>query len=127
MNETTRYGLSFRLGQQWYGIDVSQIVEVLYLLEMAELPGSEAHFLGLMTLREKIVPVIDLRVYYQVSEAPLQLNTPIIVVRQSNGLVGLVVDEFDNVEYITPEHLMAYDGPLFTKICIYSRRGAKMG
>ena len=56
----------------------------------------------------KIVAVVDLRLRFQLPEAPLRLNTPLIAMTMPNGRIGIVVDDVDDVEEIT--EVIAYDG-----------------
>ncbi len=100
---TVRQYLSFRVGHQWYGIEVDHILEVLHFVALSELPGSLTDVLGLMTLREEVMPVVDLRLRFGASETPLSLDTPIIAVRTPHGPLGLVVDDADDVEEVTSE------------------------
>ncbi len=97
MNASTSY-LSFYVGNQLYGIDVENIIEVLHLVALTELPEPAPDVLGLMTLREVVMPVVDLRRRFDLPTAPLRLDTPIIAVNTPNGQLGLVVDNVDEVD-----------------------------
>ncbi len=90
--------LIVRIGAQWYGVPLSYVVEVLHLVALNDLPGTEPHILGLMTLREHIMPVIDMRLLFAQPEAPLKLNTPMVALHDvDNHRAVLVVDEVDDV------------------------------
>jgi len=93
--------LCCRVGTEWYGVEVSQVIEVLHFVALHEIPGAKPDVLGLLTLRDLIMPVIDLRVRFGLSRAELNVDTPIIAVNTSNGPVGLVVDDVDDVEQVT--------------------------
>lgn len=133
--------LSFRVGQQWYGVDVSNVIEVLHMVALTELPAAAPDVLGLMIVREAVMPVIDLRRRFGLGQPALRLDTPIIALRtgglrpageraaangnarQHNGAsdrpLGLVVDEVDDVEYVATEHLAVYhdtDSPYVTHV-----------
>jgi purine-binding chemotaxis protein CheW len=69
-----------------------------------------------MTLRDKVMPVIDLRHHFGLPEPQFHLNTPIIAVRIAESMAGLVVDEVDNVERVTAGQLMVYDGPPIAQV-----------
>ncbi len=103
--------LSLRLGEQWYGIDVRHVVEVLHMVELTALPAPESAALGLMTLRDVVMPVIDLRRYFGTNEATFSLTTPIVAVHAPGQPIALVVDEVDTVERISATDLISYEGP----------------
>jgi purine-binding chemotaxis protein CheW len=115
MDETRHY-LSFRVGQLWYGVDVTNVIEVLHMLALTEVPAAETRILGLMTLRDKVMPVIDLRRHFGLPEPQFHLNTPVIAVHIAQSMAGLVVDEVDNVERVTADQLTAYDGPRIAQV-----------
>lgn len=98
---STNY-LTFRIGHEWYGINVEPIIEVIHMVGLTELPGTPPEILGLLTLRDRVMPVIDLRLRLgnAADVAPLRLDTPIIAVTTPYGAMGLVVDDVDDVEVI---------------------------
>ena len=93
--------LCCRVGSEWYGVEVSRVIEVLHLVALHEAPGANPDVLGLLTLRDMIMPVIDLRRRFGLGETDLSVDTPIIAVQAPAGPVGLVVDDVDDVEQIT--------------------------
>jgi purine-binding chemotaxis protein CheW len=94
------YFLTFRVGQEWYGIGVGQLIEVLHLVGLTEMPGTPPDVLGLLTLRDTVMPVVDLRLRFGLDEAPLHLDTHIIAIHTASGPMGLVVDDVDDVDEI---------------------------
>ena len=92
--------LCSRVGAEWYGVEVSHVIEVLHFVALHEIPGAKPDVLGLLTLRDLIMPVIDLRIRFGLSEADLSVDTPIIAINTPNGPVGLVVDDVDDVEQV---------------------------
>src|SRR5437868_6923687 len=96
----TRQYLRFQVGPQWYGIPIEQVIEVSYLMLLNELAGTAPEMLGLMTLHDDVIPVIDLRVRFGVKQPAYRLDTPIVVTRTAQGTVGLVVDNADTVEQV---------------------------
>ncbi len=110
MDQVTHNYLSFRVGQQWYGIDIADIIEVTYLVTLTELPAATPGMLGLITIRDEVMPVIDLRIRFKADKAPLFMDTPIICARSERGTIGLVVDEAEDVLAIDPASITASDG-----------------
>ncbi len=92
--------LRVRVGREWYGINVGDVVEVLHMMALTELPDSPPNVLGMLRLRDSIAPVIDLRLQFGMGTCAYDLNTPIIAVRTSSSLLGLVVDDVDDLEQI---------------------------
>ena len=68
---TTKY-LRFQVGSQWYGISIDRVREVSYLMLLNELPATDASVLGLMTMRDEVIPVIDLRIRFGATESRIQ-------------------------------------------------------
>ncbi len=93
--------LKFRVGRELYGVNVEYVIEVLHLMALDALPAAAPDVLGLMTLRDTIMPVIDLRLRFGLPDAPLHVSTPIVAVQTANGPLGIVVDDADDVELVT--------------------------
>jgi purine-binding chemotaxis protein CheW len=100
MSKSTGVYLRCRLGREWYGIHTDYVFRVLQMTALTELPDSGPDVLGLLTLPDDIIPVIDMRRRLGLADAPLRLDTPIVAVTTGHGMVGLVVDEADDVETI---------------------------
>jgi purine-binding chemotaxis protein CheW len=113
MSTPAEYYLSFRVGTQWYGILLSEVYEVHHLLMLTELPVSVPNVLGLMTLRNEVFPVMDLRLRFGISAPEYRLDLPIVVGRTASGLVGLVVDDADKVELIADIQQLGTNGNLY--------------
>lgn len=97
----TQSYLACRIGKEWYGIHIQHIVEVLHFVAVNQLPNSE--FLGVISLRDAIVPILDLRLYFGIQAISYQLDTPIIAVQIDGLRLGLIVDEADDVLHIPRE------------------------
>ncbi len=115
MSTLTHY-LSFRIGSQWYGVNLDNVMEVHYLMALTELPSAPPGVLGLMTVRDQVLPVLDMRVRFGQTDPALKLDTPIITVRRAQGPLGLLVDDVDNVEVISNAQIVNYDGREFKDI-----------
>lgn len=103
--QAQRNVLSVRIGSQWYGINVANVIEILNMVMLSEIPASSPDMLGLMVLRNVVMPVVDLRVRFGISQPDYRLDTPIITLRTERGSLGVVVDEIDNVEQVGLEHI----------------------
>jgi len=107
MQNNKRSYLVFRVRQEWYAITVSSVIEVLHMVALNEVP--EAGVLGMMTLRNRPVKVIDLRHLFGLPNPEYKLDTPIIAVDTDHGAVGLVVDEADDVTQVSIDDITVYD------------------
>jgi purine-binding chemotaxis protein CheW len=83
-------------------------MEVSYLMQLNELPVTDSSVLGLMTMRDEVFPVIDLRIRFGTTNPEYKLDTPIIAARSSHGIVGLLVDNADTVENVAETDTIAY-------------------
>jgi purine-binding chemotaxis protein CheW len=100
MSGSTGIYLRCRLGREWYGINTDHVFKVLQMTALTELPYSSPDVLGMLTLPDSIIPVIDMRRRLGLPDAPLRLDTPIVAVNTPRGMVGLVVDDADDIETI---------------------------
>jgi purine-binding chemotaxis protein CheW len=112
MNESMRVYLRCRLGREWYGIDTADVFKVLQMVALTELPNANSEVLGLLTLPDEVIPVIDMRRRLGLPNAPLRLATPIVVVKTPHGAVGLVVDDADNIEAVNDAQLEPVAGDM---------------
>lgn len=94
--------LTFTLGHESYGIDVLKIREIIRLIDITPLPRMPEYIRGVINLRGKIIPVIDLRIRFQLAQTGVTERTCIVVVQvkptPSTSLqMGLVVDAVEEV------------------------------
>ncbi|HWF07525.1 MAG TPA: chemotaxis protein CheW [Bryobacteraceae bacterium] len=88
--------LTFRLGREEFGIQVRHVREIMGVQDITPVPGTAPHLKGVINLRGKIVPVVDLRVRFSFSDTPFTHTTCIVVVQVEQegvpALIGLIVD-----------------------------------
>jgi len=97
--------LTFRLGRESYGIAVLKVREIIRLQALTFVPQMPAHFKGVVNLRGKIVPVIDLRLKFGLDDIGDRERTCIVVVQidtasQRDLTAGVIVDEVEEVTQI---------------------------
>jgi len=100
MNETVSQWVTFRLGDELYGIDVLQVQEVLKNTEIAQVPGAPDFILGIINLRGNVVTVVDARVRFGMPPKPADESSRIIVVDAFDKVIGLLVDNVSEVAYV---------------------------
>jgi purine-binding chemotaxis protein CheW len=95
--------LTFVLSRESYGIPVAKIREIIRAVEITPVPQTPSHLRGVINLRGKIIPVIDLRLKFGLPGTETTERTCIVVVQVrssgSNGthLMGLMVDDVEEV------------------------------
>lgn len=89
--------VGFKLGDEEYAIDVLKIQEIIRLVEITSVPRTESYVMGVMNLRGKVIPVVDLRVRFNLEKSDFDKKTRIIVVRFEKENIGFVVDEVTQV------------------------------
>ena len=88
--------LSFQIGECHYGVPLEQVREVIAFPDFTPIPSSPDYCLGIMSLRDQIIPIIDLRIKLKI-EPTLTHDTSIIVCDLKTVVVGIVVDIIHNV------------------------------
>jgi purine-binding chemotaxis protein CheW len=94
--------LTFQVGAEHYGIAVDRTREIIRVSKITTVPQMPEHVKGVINLRGRIVPVVDLRIRFGIPNPELHERTCIIVVqiadaRGSNGALGLMVDAVEEV------------------------------
>ncbi len=92
--------LTFDLGREQFGIRVIKVREIMGIQEITEVPQTAPHVKGVINLRGKVIPVIDLRVKLGLEKAEYSSRTCIVVVQSasdSGSAVGVVVDGVSEV------------------------------
>src|SRR5262245_22901122 len=105
---TTRRQLcSFRLDGQLFGVPVDLVQEVLRKQEVTPVPLAPRGLAGLVNLRGHVVSVIDLRTRIGLPRRPADIAGIHVIVRSSDGPVGLLVDEIGDVIELDDESFEA--------------------
>jgi purine-binding chemotaxis protein CheW len=100
INDTVSQWVTFRLGEEIYGIDVLQVQEVLRITEISPVPGAPNYVLGIINLRGNVVTVIDARNRFGLPPKETDDASRIIVVDAFDKVIGLLVDNVSEVAYV---------------------------
>jgi purine-binding chemotaxis protein CheW len=97
--EDTQEGkyLTFALGKEEYGIEIRNVTEIIGIQNVTDLPDMPDFVKGVINLRGKVIPVIDVRLRFDLEERPYDERTCIVVVNIRNASVGLIVDSVSEV------------------------------
>lgn len=84
--------LTFQLGNEVYGIEIKYIIEIIVIQPISQVPELPPYIKGIINLRGKIIPVMDMRVKFKKEEVPYNDRTCIIIVEIDGMSMGLIVD-----------------------------------
>ncbi len=110
VNETLVEGgkfLSFFLGSEEYAIEILKVQEIIGLLPITPVPKMPAYVRGVLNLRGKIVPIMNLRVRFELPTVEDTEETCIIVIQEDKHLMGIVVDKVSEVADIETKQIEA--------------------
>lgn len=96
-DESTSQIVVFGLSNEEYGIGIAQVQEIIRPVGITRIPGMPAFIEGVINLRGKIIPIIDLRNRFGLTKKDEDANTRVVVAGVSSQTVGLVVDSVSEV------------------------------
>lgn len=98
--------ITFKSGSEYYGIKIQYVNEIIVFQEITEMPECEDYIKGLINLRGKIIPVVDVRLRFK--QEPIEYNdrTCIIVLNVNSMVVGLIVEKIAEVVEIPEENIL---------------------
>jgi len=107
--EDTQKGkyLTFNLGNEFYGIGIEYVTEIIGILPITEVPELPNFIRGIVNLRGRIIPVMDVRLRFKKAYAEYNERTCIIVVDIQENAVGLIVDGVAEVTNITDDNIVS--------------------
>ena len=97
--------LSFFLGKEEYAIEILKVQEIIGLMPITPVPKMPDYIRGVLNLRGKIVPVMNLRSRFGLPAIEDTEETCVIVVQEDKYLMGVVVDKVSEVEDIESAHI----------------------
>jgi purine-binding chemotaxis protein CheW len=89
--------VSFTIGQEEFGLGIHSIQEINRMVDITRVPNSPEFVSGVINLRGKVIPIIDLRKRFGFPPKESDRNTRIIVVELGDTVVGFVVDSVSEV------------------------------
>ena len=97
--------LTYRLGDEEYGVDIQKVQEIRSYEQPTRIPNVPAFIKGVVNLRGVIVPIVDMRMRFNLPDVTYDSFTVVIVVNIANRIMGMVVDGVSDVITLTPEQL----------------------
>jgi purine-binding chemotaxis protein CheW len=101
--------LTFRLGAEEYGLEITKVREIVGLMPITRVPGAPADVRGVVNLRGRIIPTVDLRLKFHLALAEDSERTCIVIVNvttpRGSTQLGIVVDEVAEVLDLREEQI----------------------
>ncbi|MPQ31584.1 purine-binding chemotaxis protein CheW [Clostridium estertheticum] len=106
--EDTQKGkfLTFSVGKESYGIEIKFVTEIIGIQEITEVPELPDYVKGIINLRGKIIPVIDVRLRFRKEPKDYNDRTCIVVINIKETVVGLIVDNVAEVINIDDSNIV---------------------
>lgn len=89
--------LTFHIGQEDFGIDIGDVIEIVGIQKITEVPDMPDYIRGVINLRGKVIAVMDVRLRFNMEPRPYDDRTCVIVVTVNDLTVGLLVDRVNEV------------------------------
>jgi purine-binding chemotaxis protein CheW len=97
--------LAFTLGSEEYGIDILKVQEIRGYEAVTRIANAPAFIKGVINLRGIIIPVVDMRIKFNLGEPVYDQFTVVIILNIGGRIVGMVVDSVSDVTTLTPEQV----------------------
>jgi purine-binding chemotaxis protein CheW len=99
--------LTFTLGAEEYGMDILKVQEIRGYDAVTAIANTPAFIKGVINLRGIIVPIVDLRIKFNLGKVDYDQFTVVIILNLGTRVVGVVVDSVSDVLTLTPEQIKA--------------------
>jgi purine-binding chemotaxis protein CheW len=97
--------LAFTLGKEEYGIDIQKVQELRGYEAVTRIANAPDYLKGVVNLRGIIVPIIDLRIKFNLGAPSYDQFTVVIILNVAERVIGIVVDSVSDVITLTPEQI----------------------
>jgi len=97
--------LAFQLGQEEYGIDIQKVQEIRAYEPVTRMANALPYVKGVVNLRGIIVPIIDMRIKFDLGEPTYDHMTVVIILNIGGRTMGMVVDRVSDVITLTPAQI----------------------
>jgi purine-binding chemotaxis protein CheW len=99
--------LAFKLGTEEYGIDILKVQEIRGYEAVTRIANAPEFIKGVINLRGIIIPVVDMRIKFQLGEPVYDQFTVVIILNINGRVVGMVVDSVSDVTTLRPDQIKA--------------------
>lgn len=105
--EETSQFLSFIVEDEFFGLELLAVHEILKPVPITRVPNVEDYILGVINLRGEIIPILDLKKRFDLGYTDLRASSRFIVIMQNEKRIGIFVDEVKQVLKV-PESCLSY-------------------
>ena len=106
----------FRLGTEEFGVDISQVREIIRVGEITRIPGSPPYVDGVINLRGQVTTVINLRHRFGLEGRPMDGNARIMILEVDKNVVGVIVDSVTEVKNLAQGQIEALPAALASAV-----------
>ncbi len=99
--------LAFTLGKEEYGIDILKVQEIRGYEPVTRIANAPEFIKGVVNLRGIIVPIVDMRIKFNLGEPSYDQFTVVIILNIAGRVMGMVVDSVSDVTTLTPDQIKA--------------------
>ena len=89
--------VTFRIGEEEFGVDILSVQEIIRLMQITMVPHAAAFIEGVINLRGKVIPVVNMRTRFNLPAVEHDGNTRIVVMEFNQKIVGFLVDGVSEV------------------------------
>ena len=89
--------LTFQLGTEFYGLEILKVQEIIGRMPITPVPLTSKYILGVINLRGKIHPIMDLKIKFGMDQSDITDETCIIVIKTASLMMGILVDKVSEV------------------------------
>lgn len=97
--------LTFYLEDEVYGVHISDVKEIIAMMKTTPVPKTPKFIQGVMNLRGNIIPVVDMRLKFDMPSIPPHMYTAIVIIKLDEKQIGFIVDKVEEVINVDDEHL----------------------
>jgi purine-binding chemotaxis protein CheW len=97
--------LSFEINEEMYAVEILDVKEIIAMMKFTKVPKMPTFVKGVINLRGLVIPIIDIRVKFELSEIEYNERTTIIIGIVEDSLIGFIVDKTADVLNITQEEM----------------------
>lgn len=107
-NSDTQKGkyMTFKSGQEYFGLEIQYVQQIIQYQTVTMIPETEDYIKGLINLRGRIIPVVDVRLRFKQGQCEYNDKTCILVINLRSTTVGLIVEQIAEVVELKEDNIL---------------------
>ena len=98
--------MTFKSGQEYFGLEIQYVQQIIQYQTITMIPETEDYIKGLINLRGRIIPVVDVRMRFKQGQCEYNDKTCILVINVKSTTVGLIVEQIAEVVEIKDDNIL---------------------